>query len=158
MSETTIANYFLLAPGEGKGTAAGGLRQIHIKIMGQCTGDRYSMVEDTVPPHYATELHIHKKTDEAFYVVKGRLLFQVGADKSEAPAGTFLFIPRGTPHAFLNPTTEPATYIVIISPPGFEKYFEERALAVDSDLPPEALRAISKRHDRVVVGPCMDLT
>jgi quercetin dioxygenase-like cupin family protein len=144
-----------LAPGEGKGTTPGGPRQIKIKIFGESTGGRYSMVEDTVPPHYATELHVHRNTDEAFYVVNGTLRFQVGADKNEAPTGTFLFIPRGIAHAFVNPTTESATYIVIISPPGFEQYFEERALVANTTTTPETLAAISARHDREVVGPPM---
>jgi quercetin dioxygenase-like cupin family protein len=108
-----------------------------------------------VPPYYATELHVHRNTDEAFYVVKGPLRFQLGADRIEAPTGTFLFIPRGIDHAFMNPTTEPATYIVIISPPGFEKYFEDRAQVANTDSTPETLTAISKRHDREITGPSM---
>jgi len=121
MRERAVDTSIVLAPGEGKGTTPGGLRQIKIKIAGETTGSRYSMVEDTVPPHYGPPLHIHKNTDEAFYVLKGTLRFRLGADKIEAPTGSFLFIPRGIPHAFINPTTEPATYIVIISPSGFEK-------------------------------------
>lgn len=155
MDEEAVAGSIFLAPGEGKGTAPGGPRQIKIKIASESTGGSYSMIEDTVPPHYATELHVHRNTDEAFYVVKGPLLFQLGADKSEAPTGTFLFIPRGIAHAFMNPTTESATYIVIISPPGFEKYFEESALVENSNPAPEILASISERHDREVIGPPM---
>jgi quercetin dioxygenase-like cupin family protein len=157
MRERALDASIFLAPGEGKGTTPGGLRQIKIKIAGESTGGRYSMVEDTVPPHYRTSLHIHRNTDEAFYVVKGALRFQLGEDKIEAPTGTFLFIPRGVDHAFTNPTTEPATYIVIISPPGFEKYFEERALVANTNPTPETLTIISKRHDREETGPLMAL-
>jgi quercetin dioxygenase-like cupin family protein len=155
MAEKAAAGSIFLAPGEGKGTAPGGPRQINIKIAGEPTGGRYSIVEDTVPAGYATELHVHRNTDEAFYVVKGPLLFQLGVDKREAPTGTFLFIPRGIPHAFMNPTTESATYVLIISPPGFEKYFEERATVANSDPTPETLASISARHDREVIGPLM---
>jgi len=157
MSERAVATSIFLAPGEGKGTTPGGLRQIKIKIAGESTGGKYSMVEDTVPPHYATELHVHRNTDEAFYVVKGPLWFQLGADKIEASTGTFLFIPRGIDHAFINPTAKPATYIVIISPPWFEKYFEERALVANTNPTPETLISISKRHDREVTEPPMVL-
>ena len=157
MRDRTVDTSISLAPGEGKGTTAGGPRQIKIKIFGESTGGRYSMVEDTVPPHYATELHVHRNTDEAFYVVQGALLFQVGAEKIEAPIGTFLFIPRGIAHAFMNPTAESATYIVTLSPPGFEKYFEERALVANTNPTPEILASISARHDREVVGPPMSL-
>ena len=55
----------------------------------------------------------------------------------------------------MNPTTESATYLVIISPPGFEKYFEERALVANSNPTPEILASISERHDREVIGSLM---
>lgn len=35
--------------------------------------------------------------------------------------------PRGVPHAFWNKGPEPTRFIEIISPLGFEKYFEELA-------------------------------
>jgi quercetin dioxygenase-like cupin family protein len=157
MREKAVDTSIILAPGDGKGTAPGGLRQIKIKITGESTGGKYSMVEDTVPPQYRTSLHIHRNTDEAFYVVDGALRFQLGEDKIEAPTGAFLFIPRGVHHAFMNPTAEPATYIVVLSPPGFEKYFEERALVANANPTPETLTAISKRHDREDTGPLMAL-
>ena len=155
MKESAVTRSIFLSPGEGKGTAPGGPRQIRIKIASESTGHRYSIVEDTVPPSYATELHIHRNTDEAFYVVSGTLMFQIDENKSEAPSGTFLFIPRGIPHAFMNPTVNPATYLVILSPPGFERYFEERALVANTHPTPETLNAISAKHDRQVVGPLM---
>jgi len=145
-----------LAPEEGKGTTPGGLRQIKIKVTGESTGNKYSMVEDTVPPRYGPPLHLHRNTDEAFYVVKGTLRFQLGGGKIiEAPTGTFLFVPRGIAHAFINPMAEPATYIVVLSPPGFEKYFEELAQLVNTNPTPETLMSISERHDREVTGPRM---
>ena len=151
----TIDTSILLAPGEGKGTLPGH-RQIKIKIVGESTGGRYSIVEDTVPPHHPGPLlHIHRNTDEAFYVVKGTLRFQVGVDKVEAPTGTFVFIPRGVAHAFMNPMAEPATYLLTISPPGFEKYFEEVAQVVNTNPTPETLAAIGRRHDREEIGPRM---
>jgi quercetin dioxygenase-like cupin family protein len=149
--ETSI----FLTPGGGKGTSPGD-RQIKIKVDGESTGGMYSIVEDTMPPHYSGQtLHLHRNTDEAFYVVKGTLRFQLGDEKVEAPAGSFVSVPRGMVHALMNPTAEPVTCLIILSPPGFEKYFEELAQVVNTNPGPETLLAIGSRHDREVVGPPM---
>jgi quercetin dioxygenase-like cupin family protein len=144
-----------LTAGEGTGTTSGP-RQIKIKIAGESTSGRYAMVEDTMPPHYSGQtLHVHRSTDEAFYVANGALRFQLGDEKRDAPAGTFVFIPRGTVHALMNPTAEPVTCLILLSPPGFEKYFEELARVVNANPTPETLLAIGSKYDREVVGPPM---
>jgi len=141
---------------EGEATTSGDSRKIRIQITGESTEGRYSIVEDTVPAGYGPPLHMHKTTSEAFYIIRGALRFQVGTAKViEAPAGSFLFIPRGIAHAFINPTSEPATYILVISPSGFEKYFEALARIIDTNPTPETLADLSARHDRYVVGPRM---
>jgi hypothetical protein len=43
------------------------------------------------------------------------------------PAGSYVLKPRGVPHTFWNPGPEPARVLEIISPAGFEQYFEELA-------------------------------
>lgn len=55
----------------------------------------------------------------------------------------------------MNPTAEPATCLVILSPRGFERYFEELAQVVNANPTPETLLAIGDRHDREVVAPPM---
>jgi quercetin dioxygenase-like cupin family protein len=152
---STLDGSFRLTPGEGRGTTSGE-RQIKIKIVGENTGDRYSIVEDALPPKSpGPPLHVHRKTNEAFYVVKGFLKFLIGTEKVDAPAGAFVFIPGGTAHALMNPTDEPAIYLLIMSPPGFEKYFEELADIVNNNPTPETLMSIARRHDMEVVGSRM---
>ncbi len=45
----------------------------------------------------------------------------------EARAGDLVFKSRGEPHAFWNATDEPARFLELISPAGFERYFAEAA-------------------------------
>ncbi|MGQ0568189.1 MAG: cupin domain-containing protein, partial [Armatimonadota bacterium] len=69
--------------------------------------------------------HIHLDEDEAFYVLEGRLSYQLGSRHAEASAGSLVFIPRGTVHAFSNIGPQPARLLFILAPAGFEHFFEE---------------------------------
>jgi len=61
-------------------------------------------------------LHRHRIEDEAWYVLEGTLHFQYGTQEFDAPGGTGVFLPRGTPHTFWNPGPNPARYLLIIGP------------------------------------------
>lgn len=61
----------------------------------------YSMVEwASEPGAPGSSVHIHRMTDEAFYVLEGTFGFQVGEHTVEGSAGTFVSAPKGTKHAF----------------------------------------------------------
>ena len=60
---------------------------------------------------------MHLDQDEAWYVVRGELAFRVGDQELVAPAGAFVFVPRGVPHAFTVTGADPATYLLLFSPP-----------------------------------------
>jgi mannose-6-phosphate isomerase-like protein (cupin superfamily) len=47
-----------------------------------------------------TGLHRHNRMDEPFYVVRGTLTVYVEGQLRTLPAGSFVLIPRGTPHVF----------------------------------------------------------
>lgn len=52
---------------------------------------------------------------------------RIGEEEFVAGPGTHVLKPRGVPHAFWSPGPEKARFVEIISPPGFEKYFDELA-------------------------------
>jgi len=116
----------VLTPGEGKTVSFSGnrVRSIH----GQPAG-AYSAVEwESEPGIPGTPLHIHRVTDEAFYVLEGTFgfrAFRAGERTFEGDAGAFVFVPRGIDHAYWNADKTPAKMLITISPPGFERYFEE---------------------------------
>ncbi|MFN8353946.1 MAG: cupin domain-containing protein [Spirosomataceae bacterium] len=47
-------------------------------------------------------LHIHYDQDETMNILEGEYLFQVGDQKVKLKTGDTIFIPRGTPHAFVH--------------------------------------------------------
>jgi len=119
----------------------------------------YSMVEWSLEPGApGSSVHIHSKTDEAFYVLEGTFGFQLGEETVEAAAGAFVSAPRGTVHAFWNQGSTPARMLVMMSPPEFWRYGKELAegLAVAGDNAEAAMRLrerLSERYDVEVVGP-----
>ena len=79
----------------------------------------YSMVEwASEPGAPGSSVHIHRMTDEAFYVLEGTFGFQVGEHTVEGSAGTFVSAPKGTKHAFWCHGTTPARMLLRCPRPG----------------------------------------
>jgi mannose-6-phosphate isomerase-like protein (cupin superfamily) len=60
--------------------------------------------------------HIHRSDDEAWFVLEGRLGFRVGEEEHEVGAGESILVPRGTAHSYWNPSSEPARYLLVMTP------------------------------------------
>ena len=65
-------------------------------------------------------LHVHPHTDEGFYVADGELTFVLGDREVVAPAGTFVFVPRGVVHTARNSGPGPMRGLLVLSPGGAE--------------------------------------
>ena len=77
-------------------------------------------------PHaLAAPLHRHAREDEYSYVVEGRVGALLGDEVVLAGPGDLIFKPRNQWHTFWNAGDEPARLLEIISPAGFERFFEE---------------------------------
>ena len=146
----------VLTPGEGKTVSFSGnrVRSIH----GQ-PGGAYSVVEwASEPGVMGTPLHVHRETDEAFYVLEGTFGFLAGERAFEGGAGAFVFAPKGLEHAYWNAGKTSAKMLITISPPGFERYFGELAEGLEAAGDDEhaamgVRKALSEKHDIEVVGP-----
>jgi mannose-6-phosphate isomerase-like protein (cupin superfamily) len=91
------------------------------------TNDGYYLTHAIVPPGGGPPAHIHSREEEAFFVLSGALVFLAGSDLVEAPAGTFVHVPRGTKHRFRNESQAPAEMIFWFAPAGIEGLFTELA-------------------------------
>ena len=65
--------------------------------------------------------HVHDAEDDLFYVLDGELTFDVGHGEVAAPAGTFVLVPPGVTHTFLNPLDRPTRVLNIHAPAGFDR-------------------------------------
>jgi quercetin dioxygenase-like cupin family protein len=140
-----------LGPGEGttiEGPAGGPLT---FKVRGEQTGGSLTAFENVIAPGDGPPLHVHASEDEAWYVIAGELRFQLGDERAAAPAGSFVFVPRGTPHCFVNAGSEPARILVLFTPSGMERFFD-RFAALDA-FDPSAFRAIGADVGMGVIGP-----
>jgi hypothetical protein len=75
-----------------------------------------------------------------YEVLEGTIRFKADGRYFEAPAGAFMFIPRGTPHCFLNVGDVLARLLVMFAPAGMERFFEGHAALPPGPTDPEAYR------------------
>jgi mannose-6-phosphate isomerase-like protein (cupin superfamily) len=115
----------VVGPADGK---SGSLGMIGVRFMidGDETEGRFSLVEHPMPARaLAAPLHRHLREDEYSFVLEGRVGALLGDEVVVAGPGDLLFKPRNQWHTFWNAGDEPARILEIISPAGFERYFEE---------------------------------
>jgi mannose-6-phosphate isomerase-like protein (cupin superfamily) len=85
---------------------------------------RFNLSIITMAPGRAgPSMHLHEDEDDAFYVLDGELTFVLGEEREEvpAPAGTFVLVPPGALHTFLNRTDTPVRVLNIHAPAGFDR-------------------------------------
>ena len=70
----------------------------------------------TGPGRPIAGLHVHHSDDEAWYVLAGTLGFRLGEDTVEAGPGAVVVARRGVPHSFWNARSEPARYVLVMTP------------------------------------------
>jgi quercetin dioxygenase-like cupin family protein len=115
----------VVRPSDGK---AGSILALGVRFMvsGAESGGGFSLVEHPLPPRaLAAPLHRHANEDEYSYVLQGRLGADLGGEIVYGEPGDLIFKPRNQWHTFWNAGDEPARILEIISPAGFERYFEE---------------------------------
>jgi quercetin dioxygenase-like cupin family protein len=138
----------VLRPEEGKTVKFGGLGTRYM-IEAARAGDGFALVEHPIDPRsLAAPMHTHRNEDEYSYVLEGVVGVQIGDEVLEGRPGDLIVKPRGVPHAFWNAGDVPARLLEIISPGGFEQYFEELAPLIGPDGPPdvEAIGALQARY------------
>ena len=115
----------VLGPTEGKAGSLGGIG-VRFMIDRADAGERFSLVEHPMPPRaLAAPLHRHNNEDEYSFVLEGQLGALLGDDVVVAGPGDLVYKPRNQWHTFWNPGDEPARILEIISPAGFERFFDE---------------------------------
>jgi mannose-6-phosphate isomerase-like protein (cupin superfamily) len=131
------------------------------KATSEETGGVVTVFESTRPAGDTggPQAHLHRDADEMFYVLEGAYRFQLGDRVVDAPRGTFVFIPKGTPHAFRNKGAETGRMLTIVVPGGLERFFAARAALPPGGLTPKVNAALSREHGMEVVelsGPSLE--
>ena len=115
----------VVGPRDGK---AGFLGSIGVRFIlgGDESGGGVALVEHPMSARaLAAPLHKHALEDEYSYILTGRVGALLGDEVLEGGPGDLIFKPRNQWHTFWNAGDEPARVLEVISPAGFEKFFEE---------------------------------
>ena len=96
-----------------------------IRIHGRDTGGVVSAVESHDVPGGGPPPHIHQNEDETFQILEGEYEWTIGDETFVAGKGTTIFAPRGIPHTSRYLGSEPGRLMCVITPSGFEGFFEE---------------------------------
>ena len=144
MTTTTVR---VVGPRDGKLGILGGIG-IRFMIDGAESGGGFSLVEHPMEPRaLAAPMHRHSREDEYSFVLEGRVGADLGGEIVYGEVGDLIFKPRGQWHTFWNAGDTPARLLEIISPAGFEKFFETVTdLASRGELDPARLVTLAAEY------------
>jgi uncharacterized cupin superfamily protein len=95
-----------------------------ILVSGTQTSDAYCVLEMTSPAGRATPTHHHDREDETIVMLDGELELVIEGAPQTLQAGASMTLTRGTRHQLLNNATQPARYLVICAPAGFDRFVQ----------------------------------
>ncbi len=90
------------------------------------TNGAFDVLEVTEMAGYKTTWHRHNHTEETFYVLEGTLTVRINDKVAEYLAGSYVLVPRATPHGQGNFSKSPVRFILTVTPGGYERRFRER--------------------------------
>lgn len=106
-------------------------------------------------------MHTHLKEDESMYVLEGEFQFQLEDRSLPAPAGSFVHVPKGTRHTIANVGASRGKLLIVLSPPGFERYWEEmsRLMEATGGKPdPSTVQAWQRKYNMDTGGKARQFT
>jgi quercetin dioxygenase-like cupin family protein len=143
----------LLPPAAGRSLQFGPDEYIVWKVTGATTGGLFDFCELTAQPEAGPPQHLHEQHDETFYILDGTFRMKVGNHLQVATAGAFVFIPRGTVHAWQNVGLTPGRLLILFTPGGADGYFTELAPLIQGSINLDQLEPILQKYHVQVVGP-----
>ncbi len=156
--QKTTSRYIVLDKNEGLVLNSGPGRDLTFKVTGDDTHGAFDYFIVGVAPHGGPPLHVHHVQDETIHVLKGRFKIRIGDEIFYCDEGGFAYLPKKVPHAFLNLTDEPGEIIVVYTPGGGHKFYEEFGPISRSGPPdPKVLAPIFEKYDMSLLGPPLSL-
>jgi len=147
----------IVQPGQGELLSLANFEAV-ILASASDTSNAFTLLQtQNEPSGFGPPMHIHHDAAEAFFVLEGTYLMYLQDRQEECPPGTFVHVPRGTPHTFTVTSQGPGKKLNLFTPAAMQGFFEELAAGeAAGDVSPDDLEAISRRHHMEVVGPVPD--
>jgi mannose-6-phosphate isomerase-like protein (cupin superfamily) len=144
---------FAVQSGEGTALETPTGDVVTVKAATRQTHGSLTVLEFVIGPKKGPALHTHLREDELWYVIDGDFRFKAGGAMLRVSTGGLAFGPRGTPHAFQNIGETPGRLLVITTPSGLERFFEEFAALLPGPAVPDALAAVGRTNWIEFHGP-----
>jgi mannose-6-phosphate isomerase-like protein (cupin superfamily) len=134
------------------------LMRVHID--GESTGGAYALLECLAPSGHMPPPHVHATEDEGFLVLEGELSVHTTEGTRALGPGMAMNAPAGEPHTIEVTSDEPARWLVVSSPAGFERFVRALGRSAERDELPvldgppdvERLVAVAAEHGITFVG------
>lgn len=156
----TTTTPYALGPNDAREEFAYGGAMLRYLARAADTDGRATLFEARgTEPFPGPPLHVHHDGDEAFLLLAGSAVVQLGDERHELVAGGFVWMPHGVPHTFA--VRAGGFHAVALSMPGgIEKMFAEQQAYFDglggAAPDPARLAAIAAPFGRLV-GPPLQL-
>ena len=144
---------FAVQPDEGTALQTPTGDVVTIKAATRQTNGMLTVLELVIGPKRGPALHTHLREDELWYVLEGEFRFKTGDAMLRASTGGMAFGPRGTPHCFQNIGDSPGRLLVITTPSGLERFFEQFAALPPGPASPQTLAAVGHANWVDFIGP-----
>jgi quercetin dioxygenase-like cupin family protein len=142
---------FLVPAGSGRTLLDGPLGAVLLAGGNETAGAVAFVVHPLAARALGSPVHTHAREDEWTFVLEGEVGVEIGDRTLLARPGDLVLKPRGVPHAFWNAGDAPARMLEVITPAGFENYFEGLAEVYSSRVPDlEAFGRLAARYDLAV--------
>ncbi len=125
---------------------------IVVRASADTTGGAFTLFEEATPV-LDTSRHVHRETDELYYVVEGEHVFVCGDRELTVGPGGTVFLPHGVPHSHRRVVPWTGRLLGLTSPAGFEGFFRVLAEASRTGASPgEAYERASEEHGVTWLG------
>jgi mannose-6-phosphate isomerase-like protein (cupin superfamily) len=118
-----------------------------VKASVSSTGGHFTLIESITAG--GAPWHVHTREDEYFYVVDGEIIVRCGKHVFEAGPRSFVFLPRGVPHAWDVKSAGKATVLMMTVPAMLDEFLRDFHAAN-----PEQRQAIAEKYGlKFFAGP-----
>ncbi len=130
-----------------------------VKVGAADTGGAYTLMEDNLKAEFRLGLHLHRQHAETFYILEGAVDFHVDGEWIRAGQGASLHIPPGIPHGCTVVDRQPARFLMIFQPAGFDLFLAALGQMTEADFADAAkMTALEETHDIFQLGPLPERT
>jgi mannose-6-phosphate isomerase-like protein (cupin superfamily) len=127
-----------------------GVSTILFKVLPRETNGGLFVLEHHNMTKGGPPLHLHLHQEEWFYVIEGKVVFQIGEGRKELGPGDSILGPRMVPHTFSYAGDKPGRMLIAFNPAG---KMEEFLRLTGVPNPPVQDAAFFRRYEMELIGP-----